>query len=738
MKRPSMRQDSQTSRLGLLAAGLVGFAGIASAQSLITTSGVIVATDGDVVPDANGIPIPGFTFGGGAALNVTPVLDEQGNILFLGRMLDSGASLTAINDKAFFYGSSRSTLKLVVQGGSQAPGLPAGILLRTTTGSATALGSTPRISPDGRMFWGSSLYDGGVTVTSANDQAVFGGFLGAQGTYVRRGDVAPGTGGATYVQAFSSPNMATTGINRNGRIYFLGALTVGTGVPAVTTTSGMNNQAGVWAGLPGALELVARRSDPVAAIPGVFANDTSATLSNFQQMNNAGHLLYDLLLSQTQGTPAATPTSDYAVMVFTPGAGSQVLVREGDTAPGTFTPSTMTSATFNAISGSSWSPGIGVNGWTRNDETIFTSDLVGGDVIPSVTDRAVFKGGVGTLAMIARRGDPAPGTDGVYSAFTSGGQLLNASGQVCLKGTLEGGTTVAANDTAIWAGAPGSLALVLREGDILPGTGGSIAGSLSSAATYFNDQGQVLITVALTGGTITGTSLWSWDAVHGLAPVVLLGDQIEVHTGQFLGVTSFAGVQNNNSDGAALTFGHDGTLALRLGFAGGVNAQMTVRLPSVTTGTPYCFGDGSGTACPCGNAGATGNGCASSINPNGGKLAGEGLASITSDSFSLHGSGLVLTSGLYFQGTTQQSGGAGAVFGDGLRCAAGSVVRLGTKFATNGESQYPVAGDASISVKGGVTVPGTREYQLWYRNAGPFCTPSTFNLTNGLEVTWVN
>ena len=29
-----------------------------------------------------------------------------------------------------------------------------------------------------------------------------------------------------------------------------------------------------------------------------------------------------------------------------------------------------------------------------------------------------------------------------------------------------------------------------------------------------------------------------------------------------------------------------------------------------------------------------------------------------------------------------------------------------------------------------------RYYQVWYRNAAAFCTPSTFNTSNGYAVTW--
>jgi hypothetical protein len=41
-----------------------------------------------------------------------------------------------------------------------------------------------------------------------------------------------------------------------------------------------------------------------------------------------------------------------------------------------------------------------------------------------------------------------------------------------------------------------------------------------------------------------------------------------------------------------------------------------------------------------------------------------------------------------------------------------------------------------VSVRGLITTPGTRTYQVWYRNSAAFCTASTFNLTNGVEITW--
>lgn len=155
-----------------------------------------------------------------------------------------------------------------------------------------------------------------------------------------------------------------------------------------------------------------------------------------------------------------------------------------------------------------------------------------------------------------------------------------------------------------------------------------------------------------------------------------------------------------------------------------------------STGTPFCFGDGTGTPCPCGNSGAPGRGCANSIIAAGAQLSATGTASIANDTVVLQGTGMPNSSVLYFQGTTQQNGGLGSVFGDGLRCAGGVVIRLGTKVNVGNQSQYPGAGDPSVHVRGMVTVPGSRTYQAWYRNAAAFCTPAAFNLSNGVLINW--
>jgi hypothetical protein len=160
--------------------------------------------------------------------------------------------------------------------------------------------------------------------------------------------------------------------------------------------------------------------------------------------------------------------------------------------------------------------------------------------------------------------------------------------------------------------------------------------------------------------------------------------------------------------------------------------------PCVGSTTSYCFGDGSGTPCPCANNSPVGQGrgCLHSFG-NGALLGVTGTPSVASDTIVLTGIDMPATSmALYFQGTLTTF--SGTVFGDGLRCAEGVVVRLGTTQNSMGQSQYPGPGDLPVSVRGGCSAGDTRVYQLWYRNAATFCTTSTFNLSNAVEILWGN
>ena len=90
---------------------------------------------------------------------------------------------------------------------------------------------------------------------------------------------------------------------------------------------------------------------------------------------------------------------------------------------------------------------------------------------------------------------------------------------------------------------------------------------------------------------------------------------------------------------------------------------------------------------------------------------------------------------LFFQGLPDPSG---ALFGDGLLCTTGSVVRLGARVNVGGAAELPSGSDPTLSVLGGVT-PGSgvqRSYQVWFRAVQSFCTPAPFNVSNGLRVTW--
>lgn len=151
---------------------------------------------------------------------------------------------------------------------------------------------------------------------------------------------------------------------------------------------------------------------------------------------------------------------------------------------------------------------------------------------------------------------------------------------------------------------------------------------------------------------------------------------------------------------------------------------------------PFCFGDGSATECPCSNHGAVGRGCANSVNAAGALLSLTGAPN--PDTVTLTASGMPNNVAcIFLQGSAPSA--SGAVFGDGIRCTDGTLIRLRSEINVAGTSTYPDGAEPTVSVRGQV-LPGSgdvRYYQVYYRNpAALFCPPATFNITNGWAVTW--
>jgi CHRD domain len=167
-------------------------------------------------------------------------------------------------------------------------------------------------------------------------------------------------------------------------------------------------------------------------------------------------------------------------------------------------------------------------------------------------------------------------------------------------------------------------------------------------------------------------------------------------------------------------------------FPGGeIRGQMVVIPPT----TVICLGDGSNGACPCSNNSPVGNseGCLNSAGM-GGKLVASGGTSITCDTLQLCATQMTGGNCIFLQGSNVPIGPVN--FGDGLRCIGGTLRRLAVVPVVAGGACLGGAGTVGIHQLGQVT-PGTFGYQVYYRDPANFCTSLTYNITNGIQATWV-
>lgn len=693
-----MTHSSARSRAAavLAAAWTLSGASVAFGQGLLETSAVLVAQNGDAIPGLGG----GETFGGSSTFD-SPVLDASGKIFFRGRLV--GGGVTTPTERAYFYGSNPGNLVMVARGGDAEPsGTMPGVLLLSSSGAVSGLGSTLRIASNGTMLWSSSLNG---TSGSTDDTAWFSGTPGSFSVFVREGQAAPGTAGATMSSSFSSFSHQSSGMNSAGHGWVTSNLTGGDVV-------GTTNSEGLFAGPAGALVLAARRGD--LGPGGEVVADIQQTFIG--QMNSAGQVMFDVSYAIGSGSTPVSTTDDRAIWLYTPGVGTTQLVRENDPVTGVL------GATYSSASSTPFNTGSTT--LNASGTALFKAELSTGPVV-----LATFN--TGGDSILVTQNDPAPGVVGAasFDNFNNSGMQYNDAGHAAFQGIISGALVTAQSDTGIWSTAPGALTLVALEGDVGPGTAGWTFGNFNGIFMMQNAQGKIVFTNTMsTGGTpATVTTYWGWDPAAGLSLISFngagVGSQIEVSPGVFKTLSSFAGAsQFTNNGGGTLTFADDGTIAFRLGFTDGTGAVGTMNFAPLAPPTAYC------------TAGTSTNGCVPSISAT-------GTASVAASSgFAISVANVEGNKqGLLYYGLTGPIAAPWGVGGSSFQCVKSPTQRMGVQNSGGvdgtctgalGEDwlAYLAGNPAALGqpFSSGVVVNA----QAWYRDPPAV---KTTNLSNALQ-----
>jgi hypothetical protein len=243
---------------------------------------------------------------------------------------------------------------------------------------------------------------------------------------------APGTGGAR----FRTPGWPIV-LTDEGKTLFYGHLVNGPGVT-------FDNDYGIWAGSPGDIRLLARKSDPAPGVPPdvnyslFFANPHSSGLMGFSA-SLSGDGVDELNGSAAWVGPVDDP------------AGLEVVARGGDLAAGLDD-----GARFSSVG----TPAVNADG----QFALFATATMEGT--PTAHSAGIWAATADELHLVAVAAAPAPGAPGRFFDFFSGPRLNNA-GQILFAASLTADSDEEyLSDAGIWAGPASSAEIdaVVREG----------------------------------------------------------------------------------------------------------------------------------------------------------------------------------------------------------------------------------------------------------------------------------
>ncbi len=244
------------------------------------------------------------------------------------------------------------------------------------------------------------------------------------GLVARTGDPAPGT-------ALNFAGFGITNFNDDGVLAFSGWLRTPAGAV-------LQNSSGIWMGQPGDIKLVALEGQ---STPGTGETFNFGPIT-FPLLNDRGQVVFSNFSNIWVGTQNTFSTA----------------MRSGDIAPGT------NGAIFNFVDANDV-PNI------NNQGQIAFNAFVTGSGVDFTNDAGMWVGTQDSLTLVMREGAPAPGTNVFFSGPDSPNTSFSSPwladhARVAFVAGLEGDGVDRTNDSGIWAGTPGNLLLVVRDGDL--------------------------------------------------------------------------------------------------------------------------------------------------------------------------------------------------------------------------------------------------------------------------------
>jgi hypothetical protein len=410
----------------LLAGPLFFLGGPAAAQTasppvLLIRSGYTVAPDGSIyvfdsvmtpVINASG-QIAFYATLSGPSSRVGIVAGTPGALQIVAKNGDaapSGGNFSTLNypvlnsagQVAFFANTS-------VSGGgifARTPGFPAttAALVGTATPATGnyAVLNNPVLNASGQVAF--------LARTSFDDFAIFAGTPGTALTTVALQGTASPSGG-TFNQ------VTTPALNSAGKVLFRASL------------NGSTSSYGLFFGTPGTTLTPVALSSSTSPAGGIFG-----LLSSTPTVNAAGQVAF---ISDRNGN------SSSAIFAGTPGTTLTSVALQGNAAPAGGNYNNFANLELNAAG-----------------QVALVANLTGGS-----STQGVFVGTPGQpLQTIALNGSAAPSSSG--ATYNGMGYLaLNASGQVAFISNLSGAGVNFSNDTGLYAGSPGNVVKIAREGD---------------------------------------------------------------------------------------------------------------------------------------------------------------------------------------------------------------------------------------------------------------------------------